>query len=73
MMQLALGPLMIDIAGTLLTDLDRERLCHPLVGGIVQRQSRQGSIEPTSQPRGTNPRGQGPRFSDLPERVVRRN
>ena len=35
MMQLALGPLMIDIAGTQLTDLDRERLCHPLVGGII--------------------------------------
>lgn len=31
----ALGPLMIDIAGTALTDLDRERLCHPLVGGII--------------------------------------
>jgi beta-N-acetylhexosaminidase len=26
---------MIDIAGTELTDLDRERLCHPLVGGII--------------------------------------
>ena len=35
MMQLALGPLMIDIAGHQLTDLDRERLCHPLVGGII--------------------------------------
>lgn len=30
-----LGPLMIDIAGTELTDLDRQRLCHPLVGGII--------------------------------------
>ncbi|HZV53930.1 MAG TPA: beta-N-acetylhexosaminidase [Rhodocyclaceae bacterium] len=29
------GPLMIDIAGTELSDLDRERLCHPLVGGII--------------------------------------
>jgi len=29
------GPLMIDIAGTALTGLDRERLCHPLVGGII--------------------------------------
>ncbi|WP_254431932.1 beta-N-acetylhexosaminidase [Azonexus fungiphilus] len=29
------GPLMIDIAGTELTDLDRERLCHRLVGGII--------------------------------------
>ncbi len=35
MMQLALGPLMIDIAGTQLTDLDRQRLSHPLVGGII--------------------------------------
>ena len=31
----ALGPLMIDIAGTELSELDRERLCHPLVGGII--------------------------------------
>ncbi len=35
MKQLPLGPLMIDIADTELTDLDRERLCHPLVGGII--------------------------------------
>lgn len=31
----ALGPLMIDIAGTSLTALDRQRLCHPLVGGVI--------------------------------------
>ena len=30
-----LGPLMIDIAGTELSDLDRQRLCHPLVGGMI--------------------------------------
>jgi beta-N-acetylhexosaminidase len=30
-----LGPLMIDIAGTALSDLDRERLSHPLVGGMI--------------------------------------
>lgn len=30
-----LGPLMIDIAGTALSDLDRARLCHPLVGGMI--------------------------------------
>ena len=29
------GPLMIDIAGTALSNLDRERLRHPLVGGII--------------------------------------
>ena len=29
------GPLMIDIAGTELTGFDRERLSHPLVGGLV--------------------------------------
>jgi len=31
----ALGPLVIDIAGLRLSDLDRERLCHPLVGGVI--------------------------------------
>ncbi|MCL2523918.1 MAG: beta-N-acetylhexosaminidase [Betaproteobacteria bacterium] len=30
-----LGPLMIDIAGTELSELDRQRLCHPLVGGVI--------------------------------------
>jgi beta-N-acetylhexosaminidase len=29
------GPLMIDIAGTELSVLDRQRLCHPLVGGMI--------------------------------------
>ncbi|MCB4361744.1 beta-N-acetylhexosaminidase [Quatrionicoccus australiensis] len=35
MSALPYGPLMIDIAGQTLTDLDRQRLCHPLVGGII--------------------------------------
>lgn len=35
MKQLPLGPLMIDIAGTQLTELDRLRLIHPLVGGVI--------------------------------------
>ena len=29
------GPLMIDIAGTELSTLDRERLLHPLIGGVI--------------------------------------
>jgi beta-N-acetylhexosaminidase len=29
------GPLMIDIVGISLSALDRERLCHPLVGGMI--------------------------------------
>lgn len=33
--ELPLGPLMIDIAGTALSELDRQRLCHPLVGGMI--------------------------------------
>ncbi|HEY6897055.1 MAG TPA: beta-N-acetylhexosaminidase [Rhodocyclaceae bacterium] len=32
---LPLGPLLIDIAGTTLTELDRQRLSHPLVGGLI--------------------------------------
>ncbi len=35
MLNLPLGPLMIDIAGTELTALDSQRLSHPLVGGII--------------------------------------
>ncbi len=32
---LPLGPLMIDVAGHELTNLDRDRLLHPLVGGVI--------------------------------------
>lgn len=35
MKSLSLGPLMIDIAGLSLTDLDRQRLSHPQVGGLI--------------------------------------
>ena len=32
---MSLGPLLIDIAGTELTEADRELLAHPLVGGVI--------------------------------------
>ncbi len=34
-LHLPLGPLMLDVVGTALTDDDRRRLCHPLVGGVI--------------------------------------
>ncbi|MBX3651511.1 MAG: beta-N-acetylhexosaminidase [Burkholderiales bacterium] len=32
---LPLGPVMLDVAGTVLTDDDRRRLLHPLTGGVI--------------------------------------
>ncbi|HUW38980.1 MAG TPA: beta-N-acetylhexosaminidase [Rhodocyclaceae bacterium] len=45
MTPMPLGPLMIDIAGTELTDLDRDRLCHRQVGGIILFSRNYVSIE----------------------------
>lgn len=34
-LSLELGPVMLDIAGTELTQIDIDRLSHPLVGGVI--------------------------------------
>lgn len=43
--RLPLGPLMIDIASTALSDLDRARLTHPLVGGVILFSRNYASVE----------------------------
>lgn len=32
---IALGPIMLDVLGTVLEPHDRERICHPLTGGVI--------------------------------------
>jgi len=49
MISLPLGPLMIDIAGTELTGLDRIRLAHPLVGGVILFTRNYASVEQLTQ------------------------
>ncbi len=34
-LQLPLGPVIADVEGLALTDAERQRLCHPLVGGVI--------------------------------------
>ena len=34
-LQLPLGPIIADVDGLALTDAERQRLCHPLVGGVI--------------------------------------
>ena len=33
--QIALGPIIIDVAGLTLSSDEQIRLCHPLVGGVI--------------------------------------
>ncbi|HJV07896.1 MAG TPA: beta-N-acetylhexosaminidase [Chromobacteriaceae bacterium] len=42
---LARGPVMVDVAGLALTDAERTRLCHPLVGGVILFRRNFQSIE----------------------------
>ena len=34
-MQCPRGAVMVDVEGTTLTEAERQRLCHPLVGGVI--------------------------------------
>ncbi|MBI3525831.1 MAG: beta-N-acetylhexosaminidase [Betaproteobacteria bacterium] len=49
MISLPLGPLMIDIGGVELADLDRKRLAHPLVGGVILFTRNYASVEQLTQ------------------------
>ena len=45
---MAIGPLMIDIAGTSLTEEDKELIQHPLIGGIIYFSRNYESVEQIS-------------------------
>lgn len=48
-LSLELGPVMLDIAGTELTQIDIDRLSHPLVGGVILFTRNYSNVEQLSQ------------------------